>query len=103
VAHAYRAYAQEHPGRYAATIRAPAPDDADLLSAGARAVEVIVAVLGAWGYSGDEALHRVRAARAALHGFISIESEGGFGLALSLDVSFELMLQMLVAGLEQGG
>jgi AcrR family transcriptional regulator len=101
VGRAYRAYAQENPGRYAATIRAPAPDDAELVDAGLRAVAVILAVLGAWGFTGDEALHRVRVVRAALHGFVSIEAEGGFRLALSLDESFELMLQMLVAGLEQ--
>jgi AcrR family transcriptional regulator len=101
VAHAYRAYAREHPGRYAATIRAPAPEDAELVGAGLRAIEVIVAVLGAWSFAGDEVLHWVRVVRAALHGFISIEAEGGFGMALSLDESFELMLQTLVAGLEQ--
>jgi len=102
VAHAYRAYAQKHPGRYAATIRAPAPDDVEMVGAGLRAVDVIVAVLGAWGFTGDEVLHRVRVVRSALHGFISIEAEGGFGLALSLDESFELTLQTLIAGLEQG-
>ena len=101
VAHAYRGYALEHPGRYAATVRAPSPDDEELLAAGFRAVEVLVAGLGAWGFTGDDALHRVRVVRSALHGFISIEAEGGFGLALSLDESFELMLQMLVAGLGQ--
>jgi AcrR family transcriptional regulator len=102
VARAYRGYALEHPGRYAATIRAPTPDDAELVGAGLRAVEVIVAVLGAWGFTGDEVLHRVRVVRSALHGFISIEAGGGFGLPLSIDESFELMLQTLVAGLEQG-
>jgi AcrR family transcriptional regulator len=102
VAYAYRAYAQEHPGRYAATIRAPAPEDTELVGAGARAVEVLVAVLGAWDFSGDEVIHRVRVVRSALHGFISIEAEGGFGLPLSLDQSFELLLQTLVAGLERG-
>jgi AcrR family transcriptional regulator len=101
VAHAYRAYALEHPGRYAATIRAPAGDDEELFAAGSRAVEVIVAVLGAWGFSGDEVLHRVRVVRSALHGFISIEAEGGFGLPLSRDESYELILRTLVAGLEQ--
>lgn len=101
VALAYRAYAQEHPGRYAATIRAPSPDDEELAAAAWRAVEVIVAVLGAWGFTGDEVLQRVRVVRSALHGFISIEAEGGFGLALSLDESFELVLATLVAGLER--
>jgi AcrR family transcriptional regulator len=102
VARAYRAYALEHPGRYAATIRAPTPEDPELVAASLRAVEVIIAVLRAWGFSGDEALHRVRVVRSALHGFISIEAEGGFGLALSVDESFQLMLQTLIAGLEQG-
>jgi AcrR family transcriptional regulator len=101
VAHAYRAYAQQHPGRYASTIRAPAADDPELVAAGLRAVEMIVAVLGAWGLTGDEVLHQVRIVRSALHGFVSIEAEGGFGLPLSLDESFELMLRTLVAGLEQ--
>ena len=102
VARAYRAYALEHPGRYASTVRALSPDDAELAGAGVRAVEVLVAVLGAWGFTGDDALHRLRVVRSALHGFISIEAEGGFGLPLSLDESFELLLATLVAGLEQG-
>lgn len=100
VARAYRTYATEHPGRYAATVRAPTSEDLELVAAAARAVEVITATLRAWGFTGDEALHRVRVVRSALHGFISIEAEGGFGLALSLDESFELMLQMLIAGLD---
>lgn len=100
LARAYRAYALEHPGRYASTIRPPTPDDPALFAASLRAVEVITAVLLAWGFTGDEALHRVRVVRSALHGFISIEAEDGFGLALSVDESFELLLQTLTAGLE---
>jgi AcrR family transcriptional regulator len=33
IAHAYRAYARSHPGRYAATLRAPDPDDSEAGSA----------------------------------------------------------------------
>lgn len=101
VGRAYRRFAHEHPGRYASTIRAPDPEDPELAAAGGRAVDVLIAVLGAWGFRGDEVLHRVRVTRAALHGFITIEAQGGFGLALDLDESFELVLDMLVAGLEQ--
>jgi AcrR family transcriptional regulator len=101
LARAYRAYAQEHPGRYAATTRAPTPEDPEHFAASQRAIEVIIAALRAWGFTGDDALHRVRVVRSALHGFISLEAEGGFGLALSVDESFELMLQTLVAGLQQ--
>ena len=103
VARAYRAYATQHPGRYASTIRAPTSSDRELIAAAERAVEVLTATLRAWGFAGEEALHRVRVVRSALHGFISIEAEGGFGLALSLDESFELMLQMLIAGLDAHG
>lgn len=100
LASAYREYALAHPGRYASTVRAPNPDDDALVAAGARAVEVMVAVLTGWGFNGDEVLHRVRVVRSALHGFITIEAEGGFGLALDLDRSFQLLLDTVIAGLE---
>ena len=101
VGRAYRRFAIAHPGRYAATVRAPDPADLELVAVAARAVEVLVVVLGAWGFSGEEVLHRVRVVRAALHGFITIEALGGFGLALDLDESFELVLDTLVAGVAQ--
>jgi AcrR family transcriptional regulator len=100
IAHAYRAYALEHPGRYISTVWAPAPGDEELTVAAARAIDVVVAVIAGWGFEGDDVLHRVRAVRSALHGFVAIEAEGGFGLPLDLDESFELLLATLVAGLE---
>jgi len=100
IAHAYRHYAHEHPGRYAATVRAPDPGDAELAAAGGRAIEVMLSVLAAWGFEGDAALHRVRIVRAALHGFVAIEDEGGFALPLDLDTTFELLLATVTAGLE---
>ena len=101
-AHAYRAFAHAHPGLYAATVRAPATDDDERVEASARAVGVLLAVLSAWGVQGDAATHRVRGIRAALHGFVTIEAEGGFGLPLDLDESFELLLMTLIAGLGAG-
>ncbi len=100
IAHAYRAFARENPGLYAATVRAPAADDAELLAAAARPVEVLVTVLAAWGFEGELAVHHVRVVRSALHGFVSIEAGGGFGLPLDLDESFERLVETLVAGLE---
>lgn len=101
-ADAYRAYALEHPGRYASTVGAAASDDAELAAVGRRAIDVLAAVLGAWGFEGDEMLRRVRVIRSALHGFVSIEATGGFGLPLDLDDSFALLLRTLVAGLDAG-
>jgi AcrR family transcriptional regulator len=97
VARTYREYALGHPGRYAALQLPTAPDR----SADAQAVvDVVVAVLRGYGIGGDDAIHAVRVIRAALHGFVALEAEGGFGIPLSVDESFERMLTVLHGGLE---
>jgi AcrR family transcriptional regulator len=99
LAHAYRAYAREHPGRYAATQRAPAADDPDLSAAGARAVDALLAVLRGYGLDGDDAIHAARGVRSALHGFVALEAGGGFGIPVDLDESFDRMVAALARGL----
>jgi AcrR family transcriptional regulator len=95
VAAAYRRYAREHPGSYAAAQRA-----ADLPEeAGGRAVRVFTAVLAGYGLAGDDAIHATRAVRAALHGFAALEAGGGFGMAQSVDESFERLVASLDVGL----
>ena len=98
-ADAYRSFAHAHPGLYAATQRAPAPGDIALHAAADEVIETIVAVLGAYGLEGDDAVHTVRALRSVLHGFISLEMGGGFGLPLNLDESFRRLLQIFIDGL----
>jgi AcrR family transcriptional regulator len=98
-ARAYRAYAREHPGRYAATQRAPAGDDPTLAAAGARAVDALLAVLRGYGLDGDDAIHAARAVRSALHGFVALEAGGGFGIPVDLDESFDRMVAALARGL----
>jgi AcrR family transcriptional regulator len=98
-AHAYRAYATAHPGLYAATVAAPAVGDEEHLAAAAQAVDVLLAVMRAWGLEGDEAIHAVRAVRSAVHGFVAIEAAGGFGMAVDVDVSFDRLVCTLAEGL----
>jgi AcrR family transcriptional regulator len=100
VAVAYRAYALDHPGRYAATVRAPAADDAMAQDAALSAVTPMVAILAGWGIEGPDAVHLVRVIRSAMHGFVSIEMGGGFGLPLDLDHSFDLLVDSLVAAID---
>jgi len=97
VAQAQRAYALEHPARYAATVAAP--EDPDHAAAAAEAVEVLETVLGATGLEGDDLVHAARALRAAVHGFAAIEAAGGFGLPVDPDVSFERLVAVLAAGI----
>ncbi len=99
IAVAFRSYALEHPGLYAATVRAPGRDDPEAAEAAAAAIAPFVAVLSGWGIEGEEAIHLVRVIRAALHGFVSLELGGGFGLALDVDDSFDLLVDSLVAAI----
>ena len=97
IALAYREYADAHPGTYAAM--QIAPDTEEFEAAGAAVVGPIVAVLRGYALEGEPAIHAVRAIRSALHGFVSLEREGGFGLPLDIDDSYDTLVTMLDAGL----
>lgn len=99
MADAYRAYAERHPGRYAASAVAPIPGDEEHLRIAQRVIEVLAAVLADFGLAGDDAIHAIRAMRALLHGFVSLEMAGGFAMPLDLDESFRRMVDGLAAGL----
>jgi AcrR family transcriptional regulator len=102
MADAYRAYARRHPGRYAATQRAPAEGDDEMRAAAAGAVDVVLAILRGYGLEGDDAIHAARAVRSALHGFVALEAGGGFGIPVDLDESFARMVAALARGLRDG-
>jgi hypothetical protein len=99
IATAYRAYAQAHPGSYEAAQRAPDPLDVAAAAAARQPVDVLLRVLRGYALEGDEALHAIRIVRAALHGFVTLERNGGFRLALSLDETFARLVATLHAGL----
>jgi hypothetical protein len=85
VAVAYRDYGRAHPGRYAGTMRAPRPGDAAHTAAAEAVLRVVFAVLAGYGITGDDAIDAARAHRAALHGFLTLEARGGFGLSRDID------------------
>jgi AcrR family transcriptional regulator len=99
VARAYRAYVLAHPGRYAATVRAPNPADSELVARSRGLVEVVAAVLAPYGLADDDAIHAVRGLRSLCHGFASLEAAGGFGLALDRDESFRRLVTAYCVGL----
>jgi AcrR family transcriptional regulator len=88
IADAYRTYAKAHPACCAASVRAPDPADTEHLAAGAAAIEVLTAALSAYQLDGDDLVHAIRGLRAVLHGFVSLEASGGFGLPQSVDTTF---------------
>ena len=94
-ARAYRGYARAHPGRYAATLRAPAPGDAEHADAGANAVGVVAAALKGYQLEGTALIHAVRLLRAAFHGIVSLELAGGFGLPESVGDTYAHLVDAL--------
>ncbi|MBX5440246.1 MAG: WHG domain-containing protein [Solirubrobacteraceae bacterium] len=103
IAHAHRDYARAHPGRYAASVAAAPAGDEEWAAAAAEAVDVIVAALRGLDLGDDEAVHVVRALRAAVHGFAALEAAGGFGLPVDVDASFERLVDLLLSGLPVAG
>jgi AcrR family transcriptional regulator len=96
---AYRGYALTHPGRYAATVRAPKPGDEAHLAAAGEVLSVVFAVLDGYGVTGGDAIDAARMLRAGLHGFAVLELSGGFGLPRDINRSYAQMVQMFDRGL----
>jgi AcrR family transcriptional regulator len=97
IAGAYRGFAAQHPGLAAASIRAPAPGDAEHEVAGQDAVAVLLAVLDGYRIGGADAVDAIRFLRVVMHGFVTLEAAGGFGLPQSVDVTFARLVDSLDA------
>jgi len=95
ISNAYRAWALEHPGRYATLQNAVTAGDIEGEAASLSVLEVVTDVLAGYELADDDAIDAARMLRSALHGFITLESSGGFGLPVNIDRSF----QRLVNGL----
>ena len=69
--------------------------------AGARRVAELSAAVAALGVPDERRIDAVRAFRAAMHGFVVLELEGGFGMPDDVDASFDFLVAGLVGGLER--
>jgi AcrR family transcriptional regulator len=98
IAGAYRSFAAEHPGLYASMLPAPRPgEDDELYTALAAPVESVVPVLASLGVGEGKMISTVRIVRSLLHGFVTLEHDGGFGMPVDIDETFE----QLVASIER--
>lgn len=99
LAAAYRRFAQEHPGIYPLTVRAPGPEDAVLTALAQELLQMLLLILASFGVQGEDAIHAVRGLRALLHGFTTLEANEGFKMPLDLDESFRRLITAYLAGL----
>jgi len=99
LAHAYRQFADQHPGQYASQLLPPAAPDDSLATAQQRIVSVFIRVLSSTGREGDAAVHAARTVRSAIHGFVALESIDAFTSPVNRSASFDHLVDFLVAGL----
>ncbi|AXX31829.1 Transcriptional regulator, TetR family [Actinosynnema pretiosum subsp. pretiosum] len=90
LADALRHWARAHPGRYAATVRSAGVDD-PALALFSRCLDGFPPP--------DPPVDAARAFRSASHGFITLESAGGFGLPHDVDRSYRYLVDTLITGL----
>lgn len=99
MAHAYLAFARAHPGLYEMTVLAPG-EDAERAKVAKDIVELVIRALEAYRLEPAASIHTARALRSLLHGFASLERQGGFGLPFDLDQSFAEIVNLFLAGLK---
>lgn len=95
-----RAYVEQHPGRYAATVgvRTADPDD-PLTIALERMLASFAAVLRGYRLGPGDEIHALRMLRSVLHGFATLEASDGFQLSTDVDASFTWLVEFLDRGL----
>ncbi|MFF3635021.1 TetR/AcrR family transcriptional regulator [Streptomyces sp. NPDC002250] len=92
---AYRSYALEHPGRYAAT---QSRVDQSLVAdspALRRTAEITYGMLRAYGLSEPDLTDAVRLLRSTFHGYCALESTGGFGAPRDVEASWDKTVEAL--------
>jgi AcrR family transcriptional regulator len=96
-----RSFVRAHPGLYQATVKSAEGDTPEIQEAARELLEVHLAVLRGYGLRGKEAIHALRYLRSVLHGFISLESQGGFGLPEGVDTSFRRLTSAVASDLSR--
>ncbi|MEH0546116.1 TetR/AcrR family transcriptional regulator [Streptomyces sp. B21-105] len=102
-ANAWREYAHQHPGRYTAT-QTPIQIDPELASKAPgprRAVELTYGMLRGYGLAEPDLTDAVRLLRSTFHGFVALESAGGFAHERSPQQSWIRALDALHTLLER--
>jgi AcrR family transcriptional regulator len=97
--HAYRAFAQVHPALYPLTIVAPDAHETERVALAQEWLQLLLLTMASLGLLGEEALNAIRAYRALLHGYVSLEAAGGYKMDLDRDRSFDYLLDTFLAAL----
>lgn len=96
---AWLSFAAEHPGLYAASLRAPG-DDREVRDAIVAAMTPLEVVFRSMGLDTDDGAHWYRTIFAAVHGFATLRRDGLFTMPVDPDETATRMIRMFVHGIE---
>ena len=99
IATTYRRFAHQHPGLYATTVPSIEDADAQVQRVGAQVMHTVLTALTGFGLDDAAAIHATRSVRSAVHGFVSLELAGGFGIPVDIDASFAWLTDLLADGI----
>ncbi|MFJ8166150.1 TetR-like C-terminal domain-containing protein [Streptomyces sp. NPDC096136] len=99
-ADAYRAYALERPGRYAASQMRFDPEEVAGSAGLLRSVELTYGMLRAYGLEDPDLTDAARLLRSTFHGYVHLELSGAFGHSREVRTSWARGLDALHAALE---
>jgi AcrR family transcriptional regulator len=102
LAHVYRDYQRERPGRGLALLTYGAADDDAFVEAGLRAAEPLRAILRSFGLEADQVVHAHRAFTAAVRGFAAAESAGQYRDDAAASETFNQIISLFVTALTSG-
>lgn len=96
---AYRQFAVDHPGQFAAATLMfgdPAPETTEAITA---ITELFVRIVDGLGVAEDRIIDDARAIHSAIRGFVILELTLGFDASADLNKSFEHLLEVLLRGI----
>lgn len=99
IADAYRRWALAHPGQYPLAMLPVESEDPGEVEVETAFLHVMKSVLAGYQLSGDDAIDAIRFLRAALHGFVSLETGGGYGMPNDIDRSFHRVVGSITTAL----
>ncbi|RLQ92268.1 TetR/AcrR family transcriptional regulator [Falsibacillus albus] len=101
LAEAFIHFARRHPGLYEAAERSPHWDGEEIQTASKKVLDPIIQVFQAFGIENEGLqVHLIRGFRSLVHGFASIEQQGGFGMPVEVDESFQVVIDTYLDGIK---
>jgi AcrR family transcriptional regulator len=98
---AYVNFVRRHPGLYEAINRVSSPKHPEFEQAAEQILTLFVRIMQPYNLPADEAVHAVRGLRSMVHGFVSLESMGGFQMPQDLHTSLSKAITYYIEGLSK--